>query len=108
MTRDFEISQPKTAFASAADDFAERSLDLHQLLVPRPAATFFLRVSGDTWNDHGIFDGDILVVDRSCAVTRNCFMVVVVDGELKIQQAVSRDVDGEVWGVITATIHQFV
>ena len=52
-------------FPSPAQDFIEKTLDINELCVKRPAATFFVRVSGDSMTDAGIFPGDILVVDRS-------------------------------------------
>ncbi len=52
-------------FPSPAQDYVERSLDLHELLIARPAATYFVRVSGDSMQEAGILEDDILVVDRS-------------------------------------------
>ncbi|HEX7028572.1 MAG TPA: S24 family peptidase, partial [Gammaproteobacteria bacterium] len=51
-------------FPSAAEDFVEGKLDLNELLVKRPAATFYVKVSGESMLNAGIFPGDILVVDR--------------------------------------------
>ena len=52
-------------FPSLADDYVEKSLDLNELLIKRLAATFFVRVEGDSMLDAGIHPDDILVVDRS-------------------------------------------
>ncbi|TWI76772.1 DNA polymerase V [Desulfobotulus alkaliphilus] len=52
-------------FPSPAQDYVERSLDLNDLCIHNPAATFFVRVSGDSMEDGGIRSGDILIVDRS-------------------------------------------
>ncbi|MCP4605889.1 MAG: hypothetical protein GY847_36145, partial [Proteobacteria bacterium] len=50
-----------------------------------PAATFFVRVKGDGMNDHGIFDNDTLIVDRSLSPTGSSIVVVLIDGELTVR-----------------------
>lgn len=52
-------------FPSPAEDFAAKPLDLHELLIAHPQATFFLRLRGESLRDAGILDGDIVVVDRA-------------------------------------------
>jgi len=52
-------------FPSPADDYIENSLDLNKHLIKHPAATFFVRVKGDSMINAGIHPGDILIVDRS-------------------------------------------
>jgi DNA polymerase V len=52
-------------FPSPAQDSVEQRLDLNQLCVKRPAATYFVRVEGDSMIDAGIYPDDLLVVDRS-------------------------------------------
>jgi DNA polymerase V len=52
-------------FPSPADDCIEKTLDLNELLVQKPAATFFVRAQGDSMLGAGIHSNDILVVDRS-------------------------------------------
>ena len=52
-------------FPSPAEQYQETPLDLNELLVKRPAATFFVKVQGESMIGEGIHDGDLLVVDRS-------------------------------------------
>ena len=52
-------------FPSPADDYIEAGLDLNSLLIPHPISTFLWRVSGEAMQGAGIFDGDLLLVDRS-------------------------------------------
>ena len=59
----------QAGFPSPADDHLERSIDLNEELIQHPAATFFVRVKGESMHDAGIQSGDILVVDRSLAPT---------------------------------------
>ena len=61
----FFTCRVEAGFPSPADDYLEGTLDLNEHLIRRPAATFFLRVSGDSMTGAGIYPGDILIVDRS-------------------------------------------
>ncbi|MFW5487163.1 MAG: LexA family protein [Desulfovibrio sp.] len=72
-------------FPSPADDYIEKNLDLNTYLVRNRAATFFIRVSGESMLDAGIQDGDILVVDRSAGAATGCIVVAVLDGELTVK-----------------------
>lgn len=72
-------------FPSPAEQYVEPPLDLNELLIKRPAATFFVRVSGESMMDEGIRDGDILVVDRSLRPTNGDVIVAAVDGEFTVK-----------------------
>ena len=50
-------------FPSPADDYIQSKLDLNDYLIRNPAATFFVRVVGDSMLGAGIYSGDFLVVD---------------------------------------------
>lgn len=115
-------------FPSPAEQYVESPLDLNQLLIARPAATFFLRVSGASMVDAGIFDGDILVVDRSIEAKDGMIVVACVDGEftVKILKKDGNSITLEpanssyptitfkegmelrIFGVVTSTIHRFI
>jgi DNA polymerase V len=73
-------------FPSPAQDYVEQALDLNELCVQRPAATFFLRVEGDSMIDAGIFSGDILVVDRSIEPIHGDVVIACVDGEFTVKE----------------------
>ncbi len=60
----------QAGFPSPAEDYLDKTLDLNELLISHPAATFFVRVAGDSMKNAGIFSGDTLVVDRSLAARR--------------------------------------
>lgn len=72
-------------FPSPAEQYLEPPLDLNELLVKRPAATFFVRVSGDSMRDEGIRDGDLLVVDRSLRPANGDVVIAAVDGEFTVK-----------------------
>jgi SOS-response transcriptional repressor LexA len=65
LTRPLFLSLVVAGFPSPADDYLDRDLDLHELLIQHPAATYYVRLSGDSMKGAGLYDGDILVVDRS-------------------------------------------
>ncbi len=72
-------------FPSPAEQYAESPLDLNTLLVPRPAATFFVRVEGDSMIGRGISNGDLLVVDRSLTPADGDVIIACVDGEFTVK-----------------------
>jgi len=81
----------QAGFPSPADDHLERSIDLNEELIHHPAATFFVRVKGESMHDAGIQSGDILVVDRSLAPTDRKIVVAMVDGEFTVKRFRSQD-----------------
>ncbi len=108
-----------------AEDYIEGRLDLNRHLIKHPAATFFVRVAGDSMVDAGIHPGDILVVDRSLEPQDASVVIAVVDGDLTVKRIARRgdrillvpdnsayqpleigaDMEFEVWGVVTSVIH---
>ena len=120
-------SRIAAGFPSPADDYMEGTLDLNLLLVKRPAATFFVRVSGDSMSGAGIESGDLLVVDRSRQPGEASVVIAVLYGELTVKSLCRRDgrlwlvagndayppievgeeADFTIWGVVTAVIHEF-
>lgn len=73
-------------FPSPAEDYVEKSLDLNELCVKHPAATYFVRVTGDSMQEAGIFSGDILVVDRSLQAKHGDVVIASVDAELTVKR----------------------
>jgi DNA polymerase V len=85
------LERISAGFPSPADDYIETALDLNTYLVRNPAATFMVRVSGDSMTGAGINDGDILVVDRSEEPVPGRIVVAVLDGELTVKRLVRKD-----------------
>lgn len=118
-------SSVKAGFPSPADDFIEQYLDLNDHLIKHPAATFFVRASGESMINAGIYSGDMLVVDRSIEAVHGHVVIAAVNGELTVkrlsrQQGKTRllaenpefaaieltsDQDVVIWGVVTHVIH---
>lgn len=112
-----------TGFGAAADDYAERGIDLNEQLIRNKPATFFLRVNSDAMTGDGIHMGDVVIVDRSLEPRNGKVVIAVVDGELLIRRLesfegktllvatnrklASVDVTDrlQLWGVVTYIIH---
>ncbi len=117
-----------TGFGAAADDYMERGIDLNEQLIRNKPATFFFRMKGDAMRDAGIFDNDILVVDRSLRMAEGRVVVAILNGELLVRRFhknfssaflipennrykpinLAEFNDFAVWGVVTYVIHQMV
>lgn len=122
------LSPAACGFPSPAEQYVETPLDLNDLLVKTPAATFFVRAAGDSMTGAGIRDGDILVVDRSIRAHNGHIVIACVENEFTVkilqsnEQGVSlhpanrkyspiffRDeMQLRIFGVVTACIHQFL
>jgi DNA polymerase V len=112
-------------FPSPADDYIEKTLDLNELLVKKPAATFFVRAEGESMLGAGIHPNDILVVDRSLEPVAGKIVICALNGALTVKRlqrragqwvlaaenplytdiALNEGLELVVWGVVTAVIH---
>lgn len=84
------LERVSAGFPSPAQDFIEKTLDINELCIKHPAATFFVRVAGDSMIDAGIFPGDILVVDRSLRASHGDIVIAVLDGEFTVKELALR------------------
>lgn len=73
-------------FPSPAQDYVEAELDLNSYCIRHPSATYFLRASGNSMNDAGLKDGDLLVVDKSVTPEHGDIVIAAVDGEFTVKQ----------------------
>ena len=117
-------------FPSPAENYIEEKLNLDKHLIKNKESTFFVRVSGDSMINVGIFDNDILVVDRSLVPVRQSIVIASIDGELVVKKLVKDKIkkdfylksenknypdirlnsnsDTIIWGIVTYTIHSLV
>jgi DNA polymerase V len=86
MSSPLYASQPAAGFPAPGDDLVEQPLDLNDLMIDNPTATFFVRVAGDSMEGLKIFSGDVLVVDRSITPQSGMIVVAAVYGEMVIKQ----------------------
>ncbi|GGW57698.1 translesion error-prone DNA polymerase V autoproteolytic subunit [Alishewanella tabrizica] len=82
----FFSNKVSAGFPSPAQDHVEKTLDLNELCVKNPAAAFFVKVSGDSMRDAGIYDKDILIVDRSLTAKHGDFVVASINREFTIKE----------------------
>lgn len=82
-------------FPSPAEDYIDRPLDFNELLIKHPAATFAIRIAGDSMTGAGIFPGDIAVVDRARAPANGSVVLALLDGAFTVKRY--RVKDGAVW-----------
>ena len=118
-------SRVPAGFPSPADDYIDQRLDLNDHLIEHPAASFFVRVSGDSMIGAGIHDGDLLIVDRALKPINGRVVIAALGGELTVKRLVFRNerpwlvpenpaysplevregLDCVIWGVVTRVIH---
>lgn len=117
----------ETGFPSPASDHLEKALNLEELVVFRPSATFYVRAQGNAMERSGIHNRDILIVDRSITARHGCIIITSVDEEPSIRRfirqgsriflvsdnsefkpiAITRQTEWTIWGVVTHVIHRF-
>jgi DNA polymerase V len=118
-------SSVSCGFTSPAEDHVENQLSLDDYLVSNPESTFFVRASGDSMIGAGIFDGDLLIIDRSIEVKNNAIVLAILDTEFTVKRFIKTgdsitlraendayddiQVRGNqtmmVWGVVAHVIH---
>ena len=122
----FSSSVP-AGFPSPADDYVEGQLDLNEYMTEHPSATFYVRVTGESMQNAGIFSGDILVVDRSLEPVHGKVVIAIVNNELTVKRlyckngkvelhpenpdfpivSFSNDMELVIWGVVAGVVRKF-
>lgn len=121
------LAQPVPAgFPNPANDHIEREINLNEELIDHPAATFFVRVEGNSMIGAGIHTGDTLIVDKAIEAISGKIVIAVVDGEFTVKRLVKKrsqvilraeavgipdlvirsEQQFEIWGVVTYVIHR--
>ena len=120
------LSPVEAGFPSPAEDYVEKSLNLHDYIVKHKSATYFVRAHGMSMINAGIHDGDLLVVYRALSAENKRIVIAAIDGELTVKRLVRRakkvflvpenpdfpEIDithreyVHIWGVVTYAIHQ--
>ena len=73
-------------FPSPAQDYVEARIDLNELMIQHPGATYFVKAAGDSMVDAGIEQGDLLVVDSACKVEHGSIVIAAIDGEFTVKR----------------------
>lgn len=120
------VGNVPAGFPSPSQDYSDNKIDLTQLLIRDELSTFIVRVSGDSMEGAGIFDGDELIVDRSIEPRDGHVVIAVVDGEMTVKRlrvtstavilqaensqypdiTVPELADLVIWGVATRCLHR--
>jgi len=113
-------------FPSPAEDYIELGIDLNKYLIKNPISTFFLRVSGNSMNNAGIYNNDLLIIDRSINPNPGHIVVALLDGEFTLKRLIKEKdnyylkadkenypainlyeyTDIQIWGVAIYSIHK--
>lgn len=116
----------KAGFPTPAEDFSEAKLDLNELLIKHPSATFFVRASGDSMTGVGISNNDILIVDKALEINEGKIVIASIDGEFTVKRVkkmkgnlfliaenenyspikINDEDDFQIFGVVTTVIKQ--
>jgi len=120
------ISEVYAGFPSPAEDHIDLNLDLNEHLIKHPAATFYIYAKGDSMINAGIYNGDLMIVDRALEPGTNSIIIAIINGEFTVKKVkkvnrklylipdnkkysmieITEDMDFEIWGVVTYTIHR--
>ena len=120
------VGRVPAGFPSPSQDYSDTKIDLTQMLIRDELSTFIVRVSGDSMEGAGIYDGDKLIVDRSIEPRDGHVVIAVVDGEMTVKRlrvtatgvvlqaenaeypdvTVAELSDLTIWGVATTCLHQ--
>ena len=113
-------------FPSPAEDYTGLNLDLNEFLVKHPAATFYVYAKGNSMINAGIYDGDLLIVDRALEPKLKSIVIAIIDGEFTVKRInkinkilylvpdndiykpikITKEMNFEIWGIVTHTIHK--
>ena len=119
------LSKIHAGFPSPAEDFMDQKMNLNDHIIQNPKSTYYVKVSGDSMIGAGIFDGDILVVDRSVSISNNRIVIAMLEGDFLVKRLrvhnkkmylISEssfyppievtDKSLTIWGVVTYSIHK--
>jgi DNA polymerase V len=107
-----------SGWPAAADDYADKKMNLHEHLISQPAATYFMRIGSQQYTRDGIYKDDLLIVDRSITSVAGKLVIAVVEGTLSVRRVIRQNgklyfegvqpmpvgepntTDASVWGVI--------
>jgi len=121
----FYESKVPAGFPSPATEYLGDTLDLNDYLIRNKTATFFAKVEGDSMTGAGIFEGDLIVIDRSINPVHNSIVVAVIDDEFTVKRLHIKDgielrpenpaylpikicgeIEMRIWGVVTSIVRK--
>ena len=127
LTIPFYLHKVGAGFPSPATDYMEDDIDLNSYLIRNVPATFIIRVQGKSMTNAGIYDGDLLIVDKSINPKNFSTVIVNINEELVVKNLIkekgvsyitsgSKNITDKInltenpeiiiWGVVTYVIHK--
>ena len=127
LTIPFYLHKVGAGFPSPATDYIEDDIDLNSHLITNAPATFIIRVQGKSMTNVGIYDGDLLIVDKSLVPKNFSTVIANVNEELVVKTLIkskeanyltsgSKNTSDRInltdnpeiiiWGVVTYVIHK--
>ena len=127
LTIPFYLHKVGAGFPSPATDYIEDDIDLNSHLITNAPATFIIRVQGKSMTNVGIYDGDLLIVDKSLSPKNFSTVIANVNEELVVKTLIksqetnyltsgSKNTSDRInltdnpeiiiWGVVTYVIHK--
>lgn len=94
-----------TGFPSPAQGYEDKRIDLNSLVIKHPAATVFMQIDSGKYVGMGIYNGDILVIDRARRISANSLVVYETDGEFVLGRVFNIKEEAVITGAITHVIH---
>lgn len=104
--KSYRVARPnQTGFSSPATHYTEPRIDLNSELITNPSATFYIRISDNSFSEYSIFKNDVLIVDKSLDSKHNQLALVTKEGVFQIERIDEKSTEElQVWGVITYII----
>jgi DNA polymerase V len=122
------LGEVQCGFPSPATDYIEANLNLHEFLIKKPAATFFMKAKGDSMIGAGVYPDDLLIVDRSITARSSHLVVASIHGEFTLKRLakignkillmpenskyknleITEESDLQIFGVVTFNIHKLL
>jgi len=123
----FVLSYVKAGYPSPEGDPQEEKINLAEILIKRPNSTFLIRISGNSMDEAGIKNGDILVIDRSLNPKDGDIALCILNGEFTVKRLkfnsngeiyllpenpnfkeikIKETDDFQIWGIVTYIIHK--
>ncbi len=96
IARPLIVSRVSAGFPSPAEDYIEGRIDLNRELIKHPISTFYIRVTGDSMQNIGIFPNTLLIVDRAMETNDGNIVIARLGDELCVKR-LSIANDGSVW-----------
>lgn len=94
-----------TGFSSPAAGYEDRQIDLNNLLVKHPNATSFMQISSNHYTNMGIYEGDILIIDRALKIRKESLVVYEEEGRFVLGRVFNIHHETVITGVIIHVIH---